>query len=97
MYIDLPIIFFFFFFFFLNLFFMSVKSLIIHILFYILFYFRKYLFYCIRTTDSSDYISNPVYYRSNSSLEINRSLHVHFSTWIFNRTPEFPHKRGQDH
>ena len=54
---------------------MFVKSLITCIiLFYVLFYFRKYLFYCIRTTVSGDYISNPVYYRSNSSLEKNRSL-----------------------
>ena len=54
---------------------MSVKSLIICIiLFYVLFYFRKYLFYRIRTTVSGDYISNPIYYRSNSSLEKNRSL-----------------------
>ena len=56
---------------------MSVKSLIICIfLFYVLFYFLKYLFYGIRTTVSGDYISNPVYYRSNSSLEKNRSLQI---------------------
>ena len=42
---------------------------------FVLFYFRKYLFCCIRTTVSNDYISHPVYYRSNSSLEKNRSLH----------------------
>ena len=29
-------------------------------------------FCCIRTTVSDDYISDPVYYRSNSSLEKNR-------------------------
>ena len=46
--------------------------------FNVLFYFRKYLFCCIRTTVSDDYISNTVYYRSNSSLEKNCSLH-HYS------------------
>ena len=54
---------------------MSVQSLIICIiLFYVLFNFCKYLFYCIRSTVCGDYISNLVYYRSNSSLEIKRSL-----------------------
>ena len=57
---------------------MSVKSLIICILFYVLFYFRKYLFCCIRITISSDYISNPVYYRNISNLEKNRSLQTHW-------------------
>ena len=80
MYIDLPIIVIGVcsFFMCLNLLFStSVKSLIICIiLFYVLFYFRKYLFYCIRTTISGDYISNPVYYRSNSSLEKNRPLQL---------------------
>ena len=42
--------------------------------FYVLFYFHKYLFCCIKTTVSDDYTSNPVYYRSNSSLEQNCSL-----------------------
>ena len=52
---------------------MSIKSLMICIiLFYLLFNFRKYLFYCIGKTVSGDYISNPVYNKSNSSLEINR-------------------------
>ena len=53
---------------------MSVKSLIICIIFLCSFYFRKYLFCCIRTTVSDDYTSYPVYYRSNSCLEQNRSL-----------------------
>ena len=49
---------------------MSVNTqTICNIIFNVLFYFDKYLFCCIRTTVSNDYISNPVYYRSNSSLE----------------------------
>ena len=52
------------------------------ILFYVLFYFRKYLFYCMRTTVSGGYISNPVYYRINSSLEIPRSQHSILSRLI---------------
>ena len=85
MYKDLPILVIvvcsLFFFLCLNLLFcMSVKSLIICIiLFYVLFYFHKYLFCCIRTTVSGDYITNPVYYRSNSSLEKNRLLQLHCS------------------
>ena len=78
MYIDLPILFIVVcrnFYVFNLLFCMSVKSLkICIILFYVLFFFRKYLFYCIRTTVSGDYISHPVSYRSNFSLEIPRSL-----------------------
>ena len=57
MYIDLPILVIVVcsFFMCLNLLFcMSVKSLIICIIFYVLFYFRKYLFCCIRTTVSDD-------------------------------------------
>ena len=58
---------------------MSIKSLIIYIIFFI-FYFCKYLFCCIRTTVSDNYISNPVYYGINFHLENNRSLQTLLNT-----------------